>query len=164
MMQLLLNEVLEDIVKKWDIKHKTIMVKTDNAPTQNKNKTKFFYLQDIANRYDARIMKIFGEAGHGKVLIDTMSSLGAKLILYPDIVTMGKWFSNEIEISNHLNLHRDKRMSYLYVEARTLYIEYIFLKLISKFKVAWQGACMILILQKSFSLGNIFSIVKNIWA
>ena len=57
MMQLLLNEVLEDILKRWNIKHKTIIVKTDNTPTQYKKKTRFFYLQDIANRYDVRIMR-----------------------------------------------------------------------------------------------------------
>lgn len=37
MMQLLLNDVLEDILKKWDIKHKTIIVKTGNVLTQYKN-------------------------------------------------------------------------------------------------------------------------------
>ena len=36
-MQLLLNDVLEDILKKWDIKHKTIIVKTGNVLTQYKN-------------------------------------------------------------------------------------------------------------------------------
>ena len=31
------NEVLQDIFKRWEIKDETIIVKCDNAPTQYKN-------------------------------------------------------------------------------------------------------------------------------
>ena len=41
-------------------------------------------------------------------MIDTMSNFDVKLIPCPDIVTIGKWFSNGIEISGgYLNFYKD---------------------------------------------------------
>ena len=36
------NEVLEDIFSRWNIRDEIIIVKSDNAPTQYKNKNAFF--------------------------------------------------------------------------------------------------------------------------
>ena len=36
------SEVLEDIFRKWNIRDETIIVKSDNAPTQYKSKNAFF--------------------------------------------------------------------------------------------------------------------------
>ena len=40
-----LNEVLEDIFTKRNIKYETVITKSDNAPTQYKNQHAFFLLQ-----------------------------------------------------------------------------------------------------------------------
>ena len=36
------NEVLEDIFRRWNIRDETIIFKSDNAPTKYKNKNAFF--------------------------------------------------------------------------------------------------------------------------
>ena len=45
------NEVLEDIFTKRNIKNETVIIKSDNAPTQYENQYAFFLLQQIANIY-----------------------------------------------------------------------------------------------------------------
>ena len=55
-----------------EIKNETIIIKSDNAPTQYKNQCAFFLLPQIANKYIVTILRIYGAAGHGKGLIDVM--------------------------------------------------------------------------------------------
>ena len=83
------HEVLVDIFEKWGIKDETVIIKSDNAPSQYKNKYAFASMQNLANKYNVTIVRIFGAAGHGKGLIDAMSSFGVKAILRRDIVTKG---------------------------------------------------------------------------
>ena len=80
------NEVLEDIFTKRNIKNETVIIKSDNAPTQYKNQYAFFLLKQIANKYNVTILRIYGAAGHGKGLIDSKSSFGVKGILRRDII------------------------------------------------------------------------------
>ena len=49
---------------------------------------------------------LYGAAGHGKGLIDAMSSFGVKAILRRDA-----WFANRDELCNHLRMRGDTRMS-----------------------------------------------------
>ena len=80
------SEVLEDIFRKWNIRDETIIVKSDNAPTQYKSKNAFFYVQSLADRFNVVIPRIFGAVGHGKELIDAMSSFAVKSILRREIM------------------------------------------------------------------------------
>ena len=50
-----LNEVLEDIFKHWNIKDKTIIVKSDNAPTKYKNKFAFQSMINLSDKYNIQI-------------------------------------------------------------------------------------------------------------
>ena len=59
-------------------------------------------MQNLANKYNVTIVRIFAAAGYGKGLIDAMSSFGVKAILRRDIVTKDDWFSNTQEIIEHL--------------------------------------------------------------
>ena len=70
------NEVLEDIFKPWNIKDEAIIIKSDNAPTQYKNKFTFQSMINLSNKYNVRIIRIYRAAGHDKRLIDAMSSFG----------------------------------------------------------------------------------------
>ena len=106
------NEVLEDIFERWEIKNETVMIKSNNAPTEYKNKHAFKSMQNLANRYNVRIIRIYGAAGHEKGLIDAMSSFGVKSILRRDIVTQDCWFQNSEEVCNYLSSRSDCRMSY----------------------------------------------------
>ena len=74
------NEVLEDIFKRWNIKDETITIKSNSASTQYKNKFAFQSMMNLSNKYNVRIIRIYGAAGHGKGLIDAMSSFGIKAI------------------------------------------------------------------------------------
>ena len=84
------NEVLEDFLRRCDIRNETIIVSSGNAPTQYKKKNAFFYMLSLADRFNAVIVKIFGAAGHEKELIDVVSSFGVKSILHCDIITLDK--------------------------------------------------------------------------
>ena len=48
------------------------MIKSNNAPNQYKNKWAFGSMQHLADKYNVTIIKVYGIAGHGKVLIDAM--------------------------------------------------------------------------------------------
>ena len=78
--------VLEDTFDNRSIKDEAVIIKSDNAPTQYKNRYAFSSMQLLANTYNAVIIRIYGAAGHGKGLIDVMSSFGVKAILRRDIV------------------------------------------------------------------------------
>ena len=67
-----IHEVLIDLFDKLSIKNKTIMIKSDNAPTQYINKYAFNSMQTLSNDYNVKIIRIYGAAGHGKSLIDAM--------------------------------------------------------------------------------------------
>ena len=109
------HQVLEDIFDRWDIKDETVLIKSDNAPTQYKNKWAFHSYQSLADKYNVRIVRLYGAAGHGKGLIDAMSSFGVKSILRRDIVGLDVWFANSQEMCDYLDLRKDPRMSYTVV-------------------------------------------------
>ena len=60
------NEVLEDIFKCWHITDETIIIKSDNAPTQYKNKFAFQSMMNRSIKCNVRIIRIYGAAVHGK--------------------------------------------------------------------------------------------------
>ena len=77
--------VLENIfekggIKKDGTKNDAVMIKSDNAPTQYKNKWAFGSMQHLADTYNMQIIWIYGAVGHGKGLIDTMSSFCIKIL------------------------------------------------------------------------------------
>ena len=82
----LVHEVLADLFDKLSIKNEIIMIKRDNALIQYKNKYAFNSTQTLSNDYNVKIIRIYGAAGHGKGLIDAMSSFGVKSILRRDVV------------------------------------------------------------------------------
>ena len=75
------HHVLTDIITTRNINNQTIIIKSDNAPGQYKNKCAFKSMQNLSDTYNLRIIRIFSAAGYGKELIDAMSSLGTKSIL-----------------------------------------------------------------------------------
>ena len=81
------ESVLEDIFGKRGINHGIVMIKSDNAPTQYKNKQAFGSMQHLADKYSVTIVRVNSVSGHGKGLIDTISSFGVKNILRQGIIT-----------------------------------------------------------------------------
>ena len=106
------HQVLEDIFDRWGIRNETVVIKSDNSPTQYKNKWAFQIYHTLADKYNVRIIRLHGAAGHGKGLIDAMSSFGVKSILRRDIVGLDVWFGNSKEMCDYLDLRKGPRMSY----------------------------------------------------
>ena len=75
------QQLLEDMFNRWEIRDETIVVKRDNSPTQYKNKWAFESYSSLAKKYNVRIIRIYGAAGHEKGVIDAMSSSAVKSIL-----------------------------------------------------------------------------------
>lgn len=63
-------------------------------------------------------MRIYGATGHGKGLIDAMSSFCAKAVLRQDIVTKYISFQSRSEICDYLECRCDSRMSYFNLDAK----------------------------------------------
>ena len=116
------DEVLNDIFLRWNICNETILLKSDDAPNQYKDKYAFAYYQDLANKSNGRIVRLYGTAGHGKGLIDVMSSFIVKSVLRKDIVTGYVWYKNSQEMSKNLKKVQpertkgDKTMIYQHVD------------------------------------------------
>ena len=110
------HHVLTDIITTRNINNQTIIIKSDNGPTQYKNKYAFKSMQNLSDTYNLRIIRIFGALGHGKGLIDAMSSFGAKSILRRDIVAFDVWFADSKEICSYLTDRTDERMSHSVVD------------------------------------------------
>ena len=105
------NEVLED---------ETIIIKSDNTPTQYKNKFAFQSMMNLSNKYNVRIIRIYGAARHGKRLVDTVSSFGVKAILRRDIVSHDCWFESSNDICEYPSSRCDSRMSYTNLNPKSI--------------------------------------------
>ena len=110
------QQVLEDIFDRWEIRDETIVVKSDNAPTQYKNKWAFESYNSLAKKYNVRIIRIYGAAVHGKGVIDAMSGFGVKSILKRDIIGLDVWFGDSRDICEYLDMRKDPRMSYSVID------------------------------------------------
>ena len=50
------HEILENIFQRWDIKNETVIIKSDNVPTQYKNKYAFQSVFNLCNKYNVPII------------------------------------------------------------------------------------------------------------
>ena len=71
---------------KISIKNKTIIIKVTS--NRLKNKYAFNSMETLSNNYNFKIVRVYGASGHGKDLIDTMSSFDVKSILCCDVVSL----------------------------------------------------------------------------
>ena len=76
----------------------------------------------MADKYNVRIIRLCGAAGHDKGLIDAMSSFSVKSILRKDIVTGDVLYKNSEEVCLHLRkvqpkrTYADKAMVYQHID------------------------------------------------
>ena len=99
----------------------------DNAPFQYKNKHVFRFYQKLADEFNLRIIRTYGAAGHGKGVIDAMSSFGAKNILRHDIVTLDAFFNSSESIVDYL-AKKKPQFSYTNVPAHKVALQRFKLK------------------------------------
>ena len=63
------HEVLREWIHHCNINKEDVMIQSDNAPTQYKNRHAFVLLQKLANEFNERIIRTYGAAGHGKLCL-----------------------------------------------------------------------------------------------
>ena len=108
--------VIRDIIEKYGIRVEDLWIQSDNAPSQYKNKHAFRLYQKLADEFNLRIVRTYGAAGHGKGVIDAMSSYGAKNVLRHDIVTLDVLFKSSESIVDYLAMKKPQ-FSYTNVPA-----------------------------------------------
>ena len=64
----------------------------DSCVEQYKNKKTFFKMKLLATKYNITICWFYGVPGHGRGLVEAMSSFGVKQPLKHEIITEDKWF------------------------------------------------------------------------
>ena len=69
-------------------------------------------MQTLSNDYNGKNYKNYSAAGHGKSLIDAMSSFGVKSTLRRDVVGLDQWFADSKEMCQYLRFRNYKRMVY----------------------------------------------------
>ena len=77
-------------------------------------------MQKLSDMYNIRIIRLYGAAGHGKGLIDAMSSFCVKSILRRDVIPFEKWFENSEDICFYLTQRYDDRMLYSLVDVESV--------------------------------------------
>lgn len=110
------DTVIRDLIEKYNIEKEDVWIQSDNAPSQYKNKYAFEFYQELADEFDLRIIRTYGASGHGKGVIDAMSSFGVKNIVRHDIVTKDVFFSNSETIVNYLSAKKPE-YSYTHLPA-----------------------------------------------
>ena len=103
--------VIRNIIQRYAIKYEDLWIQSDNASSQYKNKLPFALYQQLPNEFNLRIIRTYGAAGHGKGVIDAMSSFGVKNVLRHDIVTQDVFFNTSEEIYDYLTI---KNTNYYY--------------------------------------------------
>ena len=94
--------MVRDIIAKYNIKDEDFWIQSDNAPTQYKTKHAFSLYQKLADDFNLCIIHIYRASGHGKGVIDAISSFGAKNILTHNIIVQDVSFTNSDSIVNYL--------------------------------------------------------------
>ena len=81
------------------------MIKTDKCFIQYKSKYTFASLKQLAMSHQIDIIWFYGEPGHGRGLVDAMSSFGVKSPLDKMIIDEDKWFDTVYEMKAELDNH-----------------------------------------------------------
>ena len=79
-----------------------IIIRSDNCEDQYKCKFTFHQMRELAMKHKIDIFWFYGAPGHGRGLIDAMSSFGCKSQLRHAIVSKDKWFPNALSMVEYL--------------------------------------------------------------
>jgi hypothetical protein len=96
--------VLESIMSEHPelIEGGKLIIKSDNCSTQYKCRRTFIQMKKLAAQFKCDIFWFYGEAGHGRGLVDAMSSFGCKKLLKDTILREDVWFKDAKEMTEHL--------------------------------------------------------------
>ena len=96
------GEVFDDLYP-MSTDMKIFRVKSDNCSEQFKSKYVFGFWEDFSKRNDI-VLLFYGVSGHGKGLVDSMSSFGVKGPIRDDILLKDFWYQNSEDLKEHLSL------------------------------------------------------------
>ena len=96
--------------------------KSDNCATQYKSKHIFHFWSNIAAQYRTKAIVYYGVSGHGKGLVDAMSSFGAKAPLRKAVITEDFNFNSAYHIYEYLDgiFAHDKLKHHFFLEKGTI--------------------------------------------
>ena len=99
---------VDEMLAHTDIPEKSIIViESDNCTSQYKSAQNFTDMQQISNKYNTTVIRLFGIAGHGKGEVDHVG--GITKVAARQEITKGAVFSNSSEITTFLqDKFRDK--------------------------------------------------------
>ena len=98
-------EIIKDIIAKHPeiIELKQLLLRSDNCQDQYKCKYTFQKMKELAKLYKIDIVWFYGEPGHGRGLVDAMSSFECKQQLREEIVKYDNFFNTAEEMVKFLN-------------------------------------------------------------
>ena len=112
--------IIEDVIQNHPevIKTGRLTLRSDNCSSQYKCRFVFKGLLDLAKKYNIRIDFFYGEAGHGRGLIDAMAWFGAKGPMRKHIILTDKWFEDARQMVHFLDekFREDETKEYHYVD------------------------------------------------
>ena len=84
-----------------------LVLKSDNCSTQYKSRKVFEEIRKLAALWEIEIWWFYGEPGHGRGLVDAMSSFGCKRILREAIICEDVWFKDARQMVDFLKKQND---------------------------------------------------------
>ena len=96
-----------------------LVLRSDNCQEQYKCKFTFYEMKKLATEFGIKIVWFYGDPGHGRGLVDAVSSFGWKQQLRHEIVTNDSWFRNAEEMVQFLTQYfpTDNSKEYHLVDA-----------------------------------------------
>ena len=97
--------IVRDVIERYPevIRDGYLVLHSDNAPSQYKSMYVFHNTRVLAMEQNLTICWLYGERGHGKGTIDSMSSFRCKTPMRRAIVSQDVWFENAAEMVVFLN-------------------------------------------------------------
>ena len=101
------NTNIRDIIQMFPeiIRSGKLILRSDNCSMQYKSLYVFQDLIDLSLRYGIQIIWFYGEAGHGRGLIDVMAWFGVKGPLRHTILSGDRWFRTAAEMVDYLSTY-----------------------------------------------------------
>ena len=97
----------------------TLVLCSDNCTSQYKSQYIFEGLKRMAMKYDINIVWFYGIPGHGRGLVDAMSSFGCKSILRDAVIYEDMWFNSAEEMVSFLReVTNDTKKHYELIDDR----------------------------------------------
>ena len=99
-----------------------IRFKSDNCVTQYKSKNVFNYWQSLSISQNRKVILYYGVAGHGKGLVDAMSSFGVKAPLRRAVITHDFTYNCASDIHSYLQklFENDEQKHHFFLEDTTI--------------------------------------------